>query len=128
RQAARGEQLHDLCVPQLVVVKSQIFRRRKKFPCLATCISIPFAPGPERGPDGLQASLPARMKHRLGLLRLDRTEVLHPAHVVDAVHPFVPSLDGTIMPTPIMESRVTNAASASSLNPSVPAGRSGNTR
>ena len=67
-------------------------------------------------------ALPRLMKRRLVALGVDRAEAVHAAQVVDRVH-----LAETL-PTPIMELRVTSAASCSSLIPSVPAGRSGSTR
>src|SRR5438445_5809763 len=63
----------------------------------------------------------------LVLFTLNRPHVLHAAHVVHAVHGRTPGGSGTLA-TPIMASRVTSAASSSSLNFSLPAGRSGSTR
>src|SRR5262249_52603731 len=57
---------------------------------------------------------------------LDRTEAVHAAHVVDAVHDFTASALRA-RPVPIIESRVTRPASFSSLQPSVPGGRIGST-
>src|SRR5688572_9325877 len=67
-------------------------------------------------------ALPCLMKRRLVAFGVDCAEPVHAAQVVNRVH-FAETL-----PTPIMESRVTSAASCSSLIPSVPAGRSGSTR
>src|SRR6185437_9591148 len=59
-------------------------------------------------------------------LRLDRTEAVHAAHVMNAVHDKA-SAGGFGSPVPIIESRVTSVASFSALQPSVPAGRIGST-
>src|ERR1700750_366978 len=66
------------------------------------------------------------MEHRFIRLGLDLAEAVHAAHVVDAVHDGAPGVFGK--PVPIMLSRVTISASCSSLQPSVPFGRIGNTR
>src|SRR5207244_13086037 len=58
----------------------------------------------------------------------DRPHPVHAAHVVDAVHLRDPLVGGVTVATPIIESRVTSWASASSLRPSVSSGRSGSTR
>src|SRR5579871_968607 len=68
-------------------------------------------------------SLPALVKYGFAAGEFDRAHVLHPPHVMDAVHG-----ETTTFATPIMASRVTNAASASSLRWAVFAGRSGSTR
>src|SRR5215510_9860245 len=73
------------------------------------------------------AALPRSVKHRLVLFDLDFAEAVHAAHIVHAVHQRF-SLGFLGRPVPIMESRVTSSASFSSLQPSVPAGRIGNTR
>src|SRR5439155_283975 len=59
-------------------------------------------------------------------LGIDTAEPMRAAHVVRAVHDTSAGDFGN--PVPIMESRVTRAASFSSLQPSVPAGRIGTTR
>src|SRR6201991_5036597 len=66
------------------------------------------------------------MKHRLRRFSLRLAETVHAAHVMHAVHDGAPGSLGK--PVPIMESRVTRSASFSSLQPSVPLGRIGNTR
>ena len=74
------------------------------------------------------APLPIGVKWRLAVLTHDRAEILHTAHVVDAVHAACLVSADFGKPVPIIESRVTSEASSSSLQPSVPAGRIGNTR
>src|SRR5579872_1514327 len=69
------------------------------------------------------AALPPRVKDGLVFLRFDRAEAMHAAHVVHAVH-----FDALTIAVPIIESRVTSAASCFSFMRSVPAGRSGITR
>ena len=85
-------------------------------------------PGAHRARHREHPRLPGRVKHRLVLLVLDRAHAVHAAHVMHAVHARLPSPGGATLATPIMASRVTSAASASSLSSSVPAGRSGSTR
>src|SRR5207245_1008617 len=77
--------------------------------------------------EAAHARLPLGMEHRLVLLDFDRSHAVHAAHVVDAVHR-LPRAGSFTCATPIIASRVTIAASSSSLQPSVPAGRSGSTR
>src|SRR5690606_31541030 len=75
--------------------------------------------------------LPFVMEHRLLVLglRIDRPEAVHAAEIVAAVHRARSRSLGTLArSTPIMALRVTRVASSSSLQPSVPAGRSGRTR
>src|SRR4051794_28261240 len=68
------------------------------------------------------------MECRLLTFVLDRAHVVHSAHIVDAVHRRSPAGVRSTLAVPIMESRVTSAASASSVRCSLPAGRSGSTR
>src|SRR5437868_6076218 len=108
-----------------MVVEGQVYSRSKRFSSLTAEIGVPLPPGSERGPDGGDSPLPTSVKYRFVLLGPDRTEALHPAHIVDAVHGFAPSLDCRVtLATPIIESRVTSAGRASSPHPSAPAGRS----
>src|ERR671936_860126 len=73
------------------------------------------------------APLPGSVKHRLVRLGIDLAEAVHAAHVVNAVHQATSS--GRLgSPVPIMASRVMSCARRSSLQPSVPGGRMGNTR
>ena len=72
-------------------------------------------------------ALPGRVERWFAGLAQHRPEALHAAHVVHAVHATSP--EGRVArPVPIMLSRFTSAASRSSLQPSVPAGRAGMTR
>src|SRR5205085_3531284 len=73
-----------------------------------------------------RARLPLGVEHRLVRLDLDLDEAVHAAHVMHAVHGGAPGVFGK--PVPIIESRVTSSVSFSSVQPSVPFGRIGNTR
>src|SRR5512137_627348 len=68
------------------------------------------------------------MKHRFVFLVLHRPHAMHAAHVVDAIHAEAPAAGNLTLATPTIASRVTSAASCSSLKCSVPAGRSGKTK
>src|SRR3954471_18289307 len=72
------------------------------------------------------------MEDRLVRLDFARAETVHAAHVMDRIaHDAVSdpaSLGFCGSPVPTMLSRVTSRASCSSLHPSVPSGRIGNTR
>ena len=67
------------------------------------------------------------VKDGLVFLYLDGTETVHAPHVVNAIHGSCP-YGAEIFVTPTIESRVTIAASSSSVMFSVPAGRSGSMR
>src|SRR5207249_2101382 len=62
------------------------------------------------------------MEDRLVFLVFNRAHTVHAAHVVNSVH------GSLTLATPIMESRVTSAASCSTFSLSLPAGLSGRTR
>src|SRR5215470_7174958 len=112
----------------LVVAEAKIIDRRDKFDGVTAGIDVPFAPSPHGASQGEDAPLPGVMEDRLVGLGFYRAHVLHAAHVMDAIH-FVSAFAGDeTFVTPIMESRVTSAASSSSVRCSVPAGRSGRIR
>src|SRR5204863_9393080 len=71
-----------------------------------------------------RAPLPIMMEDGLVRLGVHRTEAVHAAKIVDAVH----ARGAFTTATPIIASRLTSCASCSSVMPSVPAGRSGSTR
>ena len=77
----------------------------------------------ERQPE--RALFPFGMEIGLVLFRRDRAETMLAAKILRAVH--CPSPTSLGSPVPIIESRVTRSASASSSKPSVPSGRSGMT-
>src|SRR2546423_2334380 len=68
------------------------------------------------------------MEDGLVLLVPDRAHVLHAAHVMHAVHALPPAGVSWTWATPIIASRVTSAASSSSVSFSLPEGLSGSTR
>ncbi len=83
---------------------------------------IDIAEATQLAPKCEQPPFPDLVENGFVWLRRDRPETVHATHVVDAVH-------GAItFAVPIMESRVTSAASCSSPRCSVRAGRSGTTR
>src|SRR5579872_4394403 len=115
--------------PQLpfpVVRAPEIYRRRQALDAGPRLVDRPDAGITQRAVDRVGASLPGSVKHRLVRLRLDFAEAVHAAHVVNAVHQAA-SFGFFASPVPIMLSRVTSAASFSSLQLSVPAGRIGST-
>ena len=91
-------------------------------------VEVPLAPGPHRTGECVDPRLPGRVEHRFVLLILDWTHALLTAHVVHAVHGLPPDGGNVTLATPTIASRVTSAASCSSVIVSVPAGRSGRTR
>src|SRR5262245_58275799 len=104
-----------------------MFRARTRLNLMTARIDIPLTPRADRTIDRIHAAFPRRMKYGFVLLSLNRTHALHSTHVMNAVHGLPP--DGTdTLATPIIESRVTRAASSSSVSFCVSAGRSGSTR
>ena len=74
------------------------------------------------------AGMPVLRKDRRVLrFGIYRPVPVAPAHIMDAAHAGA-SLAGVANAVPIIESRPTSATKASSLHPSVPSGRIGNTR
>ena len=84
-----------------------------------------------KGPGGAdqapRASFPLGMERPLVFAHVDWPHAVHAAHVVDTVHAAAPRGAETFA-TPTIASRVTRAASCSSVIRSVPGGRSGSTR
>src|SRR5467141_647176 len=111
-----------------VVTQLAIFRRWNQFDLVTRGVNVPLAPGCHGAPQREEPALPRGVKHRLVLLILNGAHPVHPAHVMYAVHVGFPSRRAVTLATPTIASRVTNAASASTLSFSVPAGRSGSTR
>src|SRR5580704_19054574 len=112
--------------PFLVIGHPQIIGRPDTLDRMPARINVPF---PESGCCAVErqnAALPRLVKDRLVGLRRDRPHLMHAAHIVDAVHREAPA--SVTLAVPIIASRVTRAASSSSLICSEPAGRSGNTR
>src|SRR6266851_1697674 len=112
----------------LGVTHAQVFSRRDKLYLVTGNVNVPLAPCAHCAPQREHAPFPALVQRQLVFLFLDSAHILHAAHIVDAVHAETPACGGATLPTPTIESRVTSAASCSSLNCAVPAGRSGKTR
>src|SRR2546427_2112678 len=91
-------------------------------------VAVPLARATSRGVRRVYPPLPDRMENRLVFFILNRAHALHAAHVVHAVHSFPPGRGAGTLATPTIASRVTSAASWSSVMFSVPEGRSGRTR
>ena len=113
--------------PFLVIAVLRIIRRRQPLAAMAGGIDVPFAKRPCRHRQCQRAGMPV-CGEDLAFIRLARHRpVAEPsAHIVDAGHVAAPATAGN--PVPIMESRVTNPASAASSMPPVPSGRIGRTR
>src|SRR5437773_1947626 len=126
--AVLNHKLHEPSEPFFVIAHAQIVGRGDLLDLITAGIDVPLAPCADRTCQGKHAAFPARMEHRFVLLILNRAHAMHAAHVVDAVHLWPPAFGTVTLATPIMASRVTSAASRSSLSCSVPAGRSGSTR
>src|SRR5262245_39054336 len=90
-------------------------------------VAVPLAPGAHGAVHHIDPSFPRLMEDRLILLVHHGPHPMHSTHVMHAIHGRPPCGEGTFA-TPTMESRVTSAASSSSVRFSVPAGRSGSTR
>src|SRR5581483_9268087 len=76
--------------PALVVPRGQVFARVHPFRAVALLVDRPQAERPAQAADGQDDLLPVGVEDGLVLLARDRTEALHPAHVVDAVHAVPP--------------------------------------
>src|SRR5579863_8060982 len=126
-QAARNDHILQAQRPFAVIGRRQINVRRQGLDAGAAFVDGPGADRPHGAVERQAAAFPGGMKHRLVFFRLDFAEAVHAAHVVNAVHQATSPGDfGRLVP--IMLSRVTKAASFSSPQPSVPAGRIGSTR
>ena len=91
------------------------------FARMAGHVDVPVTQGPDRQRQGKSAGVPGLLKDRLIRFRQDSSMAEPAPHVVNAGHRC-----GSIgRPVPIMLSRVTNSASASSSIPALPDGRSG---
>src|SRR5262249_34692021 len=111
--------------PALVVGARQIEMRREHLLFGARHVDVPESGRAHEHLHRERAPLPVGMKHRLVRRLPHFADAMHAPHVMAAVHRALPGSSGR--PVPIMELRVTRFASLSSLQPSVPAGRSGTT-
>src|SRR5262249_8103235 len=118
--------------PALIIRRAQVGNRRQIFERGAPAIDGPKPGGAHRPLHREHPFLPFGMENRLVGLRLDTTKPLHAAQVVDRIrHDAAPDLSSSGdlgSPVPTIQSRVTSAASCSSLQPAVPSGRIGTTR
>src|ERR1700733_14343848 len=126
-QAKLHQELQVAGQPPLVIAHLQITRGGKKLDTVTPGVDIPLAPRIHRAVHGIHTAFPRLVKYGFVLFVLDWTHIVYAAHVVDSVHGLPPA-GGATLATPIMESRVTRAASSSSVIFSVPAGLSGKTR
>src|SRR5919108_2582771 len=109
----------------------QILDRVLAFAGIARDVDVPFAQGPGRQVQAEHAPFPGGVKDGFFRfrLRVNRTKSMHAAQIMRAVHEPLPmSLGDFACSTPIMALRLMSAASSSSLQSSVPLGRSGSTR
>src|SRR5260221_239563 len=114
--------------PSLVVRHPQVLGGRQHLDAMAKRIEVPqAAAGPKYARERIHPSLPALVERALAGLVPDRPHALHAAHVMNAVHAGLSAELRVTRAVPIIESRVTSAANASSLRRSLPAGRSGST-
>ena len=78
-------------------------------------VEAPLAPCPHRTVECVDPRFPRGVEHRFVLLEHNGTHALLTAHVVHAIH-WLPPDGGTVtLATPTIASRVTNAASCSSV-------------
>src|SRR5262249_46396786 len=125
-KAEFGKELFHAQFPLSVIGTGEIDSRRQALAGKPGLVDDPHAGVAHRAIERVKASFPIIVKDGLVLLRLDFAEAVHAAHVVDTIH-HATSLAALARPLPIMLSRVTRPANFSSLQPSVPAGRIGNT-
>src|SRR5262249_11092035 len=108
----------------LVVASGEIFGRSHPLDGVAKLIDVvlPAAEGCHHPAE--DATFPFVVKHGLVRLRPDRSEAVHSAKIVNAVHGDASLCcdqgGGPAIAVPIIASRVTQSASLSSLQPSVP--------
>ena len=112
--------------PDLVIARCQIAGRRNILPRMPALVDRPGTECSAGQRDAERPLLPFRMKVWFVFLRRDRTEAHLPTKIMWPIH--ARTSDDNGRPVPIIESRVTSLASASSSSPSVPAGRRGTTR
>src|SRR5579884_780058 len=130
-QARLHKQFFQPGQPVFIISMPQIIRRVLAFTRMARHVAVPPPQRPDRSDQAEHALLPIGVEDGFLRLRLsvDAAQPMHAAQIVRAVHDaFATSCGDLARSTPIMEFRVTNWASCSSLQSSVPAGRSGNTR
>src|SRR5215469_7693885 len=105
--------------PPFVIARTQVISSRHPLLLMSAGIDVPTSPGTDRVGERVHSPFPRFVEDRLVLLDDERPETVHAPHVVHAVH------RTRTRAVPTMASRVTSAASCSSLMFSVAAGRSG---
>src|SRR6202042_2468741 len=116
--------------PFPVIAAAEIDVRRQRLAGKPADVDVPQAERAHGAVHRQRTAFPWRVEYRLVGLRLDGTEAVHAAHVVDAVHVAAASAispGASARPVPIMALRVTRRASFSSSQPAAPAGRIGTT-
>jgi len=108
--------------PKAVVGTAQIFNWRHGLPCVTLFINITYI---HQAACGEYLLFPSKFVQGFVFLPFNFPKSIHTAHIVNTVHASASGLKGFSFSTPTIESRVTSAASSSSLIPSVPCGRSG---
>lgn len=101
---------------------------RQRLPCPAAHVDVPLAGGTHRESERQRLSFPGSMEQLTFGLRDHRFPQGLSAEVRVRLIAHRPPSGDLGNPVPIIESRVTNAASCSSVRLCVPAGRRGNTR
>ena len=126
-QTRRGQQALESAKPDLVIAQLEVVRQRLSR--RARHVEIPASGRAHRERERKHPRFPHGVEHLALRLRHDRSEAALPAEirVADIMHVQTPAALRA-RPVPIIESRVTNAASASSAHPWVPGGRCGITR
>ncbi len=130
-EAGREDELLQAFQPDFVIARREIVDGMERLVGVPRHVDVPFAQRAGRGPQREDALFPVGVEDRLLRFADDRAEAHHPSQVLPAVHSAASDLTdrgSSARPAPIIESRVTSAASRSSLKPSVPAGRIGTTR
>src|SRR5208337_1469944 len=80
--------------PAPVVAMAQVRHRVESFKAVAALVDVAAHAQPREERDPEDARLPARVEDRLPRLGLDPAKAVHPAHVVNAIHPESPPLVG----------------------------------
>src|ERR1700687_3259726 len=115
--------------PDFVVAAREVERGRNAFPREARLIKSPQPSASHRERHAERAPFPLVMKSRLIRFRHYGPKVLHSPHVMHGIHEWRGGFASTLTrPAPIIESRVMSSANCSSVQPSVPGGRSGSTK
>ena len=130
-QPPRDEQLFEPFDPDFIIARRQIVGWVQRFARVPGHVDIPFAQSAGRDRESERALFPIGVEDFPLRFASDGAETHHSAKILGAVHAAGPpanDVGSVASPAPTIESRLTSAASRSSLQPSVPAGRKGTTR